>query len=272
MRVFLSHFEHLLWRLLVSDAPLVRIFFLWNWAGDPHKIVVLQVRIRELLWLCNLGRDCLLLALLRLRCLRDDRDFVQADVFFDGEFFNDRLQDVGFFIVAVIAVHAASCPLLLLKCLLNVVDLVEPVEFVDNLTQNGLAVADQQVKELFILFNVVGLLLAHNHRVILAILLRLAILFFLYFFLRVPKCVSKGSSKRVRHRLACSSTTFPVVRIASTFFLLLRLQLLNVTLAEVVTIPNQFLAVEACHHAVLEGFLVPQELGEHRAELKMVLA
>ena len=43
-------------------------------------------------------------------------------------------------------------------------------------------------------------------------------------------------------------------------------------MAQIVRIPDQFLAIKAGHHAVLERLLVTEQLGEHSAQLKMILA
>ena len=43
-------------------------------------------------------------------------------------------------------------------------------------------------------------------------------------------------------------------------------------MAQVIRVPNQLLAVEARHHAVLQGFFVSEQLTEHGTKLQMVLA
>lgn len=187
IRVLFAHLEHLLGGLLVSNSPLVSIFILGNRARDPHQVIVLEVCVGKLLGrFSNLGLGRLLLFALLGGChlLQDGTlDFIQADVLFDGELLDDGLQDVLLFIVAIVTVHASPSPLLLLERLLDVVDFVEAVKLVDDLAQDWLAVSDEQVEELFIFFNIVSLLFANNHRVLLALLL-LTILIF-DFLLRV---------------------------------------------------------------------------------------
>ena len=53
------------------------------------------------------------------------------------------------------------------KRLLDRIDLIESVKFVDDLSKNRLTIPCQEIEELFILLDIVGLLLSNNDRVIL---------------------------------------------------------------------------------------------------------
>ena len=50
------------------------------------------------------------------------------------------------------------------------------------------------------------------------------------------------------------------------------LEFVDVAVAQVAGVPDQLLAVEARHHAVLERLFVPQELTQHSTKLEVVLA
>ena len=50
------------------------------------------------------------------------------------------------------------------------------------------------------------------------------------------------------------------------------LQLVDVPVAKIVRVANEFLAVEASHHSVLEGLFVSEELTENCTELQVIFA
>lgn len=107
---------------------------------------------------------------------------------------------------------------------LDFVDLVEVVELAYDLTQDGFTVADQEIKKLFILLDVVGRLLARKEDFLLLGLRRLAIfgIWVLTFW---------------------GTAVF--------------LELGDVALAEQMSVSNKLLTIEASHHAVQERLLVP---------------
>ena len=54
----------------------------------------------------------------------------------------------------------------MLESLLNGIDLVETVKLVYNLPQDGLTIADQQVEEFLVLFDIVSLLLTNDDGIV----------------------------------------------------------------------------------------------------------
>lgn len=65
-------------------------------------------------------------------------------VVLDAKFFNYRSKYVfHVWLTAVISIHTATRTLLLLKRLLDGIDFIEAVEFVDDLSEDGLAIASQ---------------------------------------------------------------------------------------------------------------------------------
>ena len=103
-------------------------------------------------------------------CFDGLSDFKVLDIYIllNAELFNDRSKDIFCVrVVAIISIHATTSTLLLFKRLLNRIDLIESVKFVDDLSKNRLTIPCQEIEELFILLDIVGLLLSNNDRVIL---------------------------------------------------------------------------------------------------------
>ena len=103
-------------------------------------------------------------------CFDGLSDFKVLDIYIllNAELFNDRSKDIFCVrVVAIISIHATTSTLLLFKRLLNRIYLIESVKFVDDLSKNRLTIPCQEIEELFILLDIVGLLLSNNDRVIL---------------------------------------------------------------------------------------------------------
>ena len=103
-------------------------------------------------------------------CFDGLSDFKVLDIYIllNAELFNDRSKDIFCVrVVAFISIHATTSTLLLFKRLLDRIDLIESVKFVDDLSKNRLTIPCQEIEELFILLDIVGLLLSNNDRVIL---------------------------------------------------------------------------------------------------------
>ena len=159
-------------------------------------------------------------------------EVLDIDILLDAELFNDRSKDVLCVrVVTIISIHAATSTLLLFKRLLDRIYLIKSVKFVDDLSKNRLTVPCQEIEELFILLDIVGLLLTNNDRVIL---------------------IGCGSV-----RVGC------FVQNAVTLLLscLLLLQFIDVAMAQVMSVSDQFLTIEACHHTMLQRLLVAEKLG-----------
>ena len=70
-----------------------------------------------------------------------------VNIVFDAKLLDNRTKNVFHVrVIAVVSVHASARALLLFKRLLNRIDLVEPVELVDNLTQKDKLIEELQIK------------------------------------------------------------------------------------------------------------------------------
>jgi len=88
----LAMFKHLLWRLLVFNASLFKVFGVGLWTSDSTQIVVLQIRVGVLLGITRFLTSCLLLNFICVDRVdsRCDFEVFQIHVFFDRKFFNNR--------------------------------------------------------------------------------------------------------------------------------------------------------------------------------------
>ena len=128
------------------------------------------------------------------------------------------------------------------------------------MAQNRLTVANQKVQEFLVLLHIVGLLLADNYGVIAFVTAACVwISSGIFARLRFERWGTCGGLRgRIQNRVA-----FGFICIG--FFLLL--ELCDVSMAQVEGVTDQFLAVETCHHTVLQCFFIPEELAEYSTEL-----
>ena len=167
----LSHLKHLLRRLFISDPRSTLLLPIRGLHGARYssKIVILQVRIREVLHL--ILRGCLSFLFLRLHGALlggrlSDFEAFNVHIILYAKLFDDWAKNIlHIWIVAIVSIHTSACTLLLFERLLNRIDFIKPIKLVDDLAEDWLTISRQQVQKLFIFLDVVCLLLANDDRI-----------------------------------------------------------------------------------------------------------